>query len=56
MESSPNYPQVPEITNTEPADQTDINAIALIHKSIDEHTLVEITEPDVTFETLSSQL
>ena len=37
-------------------DQEEITALALIPQSNNEPTLLEITEPDITFEALSSQL
>ena len=56
METSPRIAPLPEIQQTTHTEQVDNNIVALIPSNHSEPTLLEITEPDVTFEALSSQL
>ena len=56
METSPRKAYIPEITNTPHNEQAENKIVALIPSNNSEPTLLEITEPDITFEALSSQL
>ena len=56
METSPRKVEIPEITNTPHNEQAENKIVALIPSNNSEPTLLEITEPDITFEALSSQL
>ena len=56
MEISPRIQDIPTITNNAHNDEGETNVLALQAYILAEPTLLEITEPDVTFEALSSQL
>jgi hypothetical protein len=56
MEISPRINPVPAINNTAQNEAGETNIVALQPYIPTEPTLLEITEPDVTFEALSSQL
>jgi hypothetical protein len=56
METSPRLLEYPVEPNRETADQGDTNAVAIIPLQDNEPTLLEIIQPNSTFETLSSQL
>jgi hypothetical protein len=56
MEISPRINPVPAINNTAHNEAGETNIVALQPYIPTEPTLLEITEPDVTFEALSSQL
>ena len=56
MEISPRINPVPAINSTAHNEAGETNIVALQPYIPTEPTLLEITEPDVTFEALSSQL
>ena len=56
METSPRQASLPEITNTPHHEQAENKIVALIPANNSKPTLLEITEPDITFEALSVQL
>ena len=56
METSPRIAQLPAITTNNPEEQAENRIVALIPSNNNAPTLLEITEPDVTFEALSRQL
>jgi hypothetical protein len=53
MDIVPNNDEVPALTNTEQTETGEINIVALQPHNPNAPTLLEITEPDVTFEALS---
>ena len=56
METSPRTTSIPAIENKPHAEPVENNVVALIPSHNNEPTLLEITEPNITFEDLSSQL
>jgi hypothetical protein len=56
MAISPRINNIPAINNTTHNEAEETNILALQPYNPTEPTLLEITEPDVTFEALSSQL
>ena len=54
METSPRTTSVPAMENEAHAEKVENNIVALIPQNNNEPTLLEITEPDITFEALSS--
>ena len=54
MDTSPRKASIPEITITPHTEQADTKIVALIPSLNTAPTLLEITEPDITFEALSS--
>jgi hypothetical protein len=56
MAISPRINNTPTLTNTAHNEAEETNIVALQPYIPTEPTLLEITEPDVTFEALSSQL
>jgi hypothetical protein len=53
MDIVPNNNEIPAITNTAQNETGETNIVALQPQNPNEPTLLEITEPDVTFEALS---
>ena len=53
METTPRNNPTPTLTNYAHNDEAEINIIAIQPHNPNEPTLLEITEPDVTFEALS---
>ena len=56
MDISPRTDPIPAITQPTQIEQAENKIVALIPSNNSEPTLLEITEPDITFEALSSQL
>jgi hypothetical protein len=56
MAISPREASVPAITNKAHAEEGECNILAVLTHNPTEPTLLEITEPDISFEALSSQL
>jgi hypothetical protein len=56
MDIVPNTDEIPTITNIAQNETGESNILAIQPQNPTEPTLLEIVEPDVTFEALSSQL
>jgi hypothetical protein len=56
MDISPRLPTIPAIETIKQIKEERNNILALIPQTTTEPTLLEITEPELSFEALSSQL